>query len=226
MVDKYRLTNKTKEIICGEFCGMIFSNSAQMVEFSVDDKHHNLTYYHHWSPSLLTHYARNNNRNKLASYFGAKKNFSLLLHGLVEYSFDFDEYKGKLQDYKFHVSYRDHDHHGLFKPCVKLSTCSFADSVFICTRDSVFCELLPRDYPYFLGYHKDQRSLLTELNPLLESVDSKEYQYSLQIMKKIRRDLNIENTARCLFDNLTSHLSKPNFCDILEHDARRNCPTA
>jgi hypothetical protein len=178
--------------------GIIYSNRKQQDDFSQYlTSNNSYVYYHHYSPSYVIF---TENKNNDIGYFVAQENVSSILSeysDLIDIHTNFSLYKNFISNYKFHIEYRDYgSKHFLYKPCVKLSTSAYAESVFICSKDSSYSELLPKDYDYFLPSDtKEIKKILLDMNLSFNTI---QYKRSIDVMKNLKNNLNIANTSKKL----------------------------
>lgn len=183
---------------------VIYSNKQQQQDFSkFTNTINSYIYYHHYSPFYNLN---NNTKNHNIGYFVAKENISekLKRSKYIDIQTNFYEYKNLITLYKFHIEYRDHNSNNfLYKPCVKLSTSVYADSVFICSRDSSYSELLPKNYEYFLEQNDNIEDMLRSM---VMSYNTDKYQNALSQMRSLKNSLNINYTTKNLNTFLLSFL--------------------
>lgn len=199
IVDKY-----PEEFLDFDFKGLIFSNKKQSEDFSKFFKcENNYIYYHHYSPFYKTF----NQKTKKIGYFVAPENCSCLLKSsnLIDTHHIFDLYKEIISEYFFHIEYREKDTLNFkYKPCAKLSTSVYSESVFICSKDDSYSELLPSDYPYFLEKVENIEYLNLKINDFIQTMNKEEFKYSIDLIKKLKEYLNISNTSKKLYEFLKS----------------------
>lgn len=189
IVDEYPIKNVDFAFDC-----LIFSNKQQQLDFS---RYFNFkkyyVYYHHYSPS----YDALLQKTKNIGYFVSPENVSRSLKlPQIDIHTDFHEYKKYMSEYKFHIEYReDQSRHFLYKPCAKLSTAAFSESVFVCSKDCSYSELLPKDYPYFLT--SIDSNLAADI---IRSYNSDKYKYALDSMLNLKNSLNIHSTSTKFLD--------------------------
>jgi hypothetical protein len=197
IVDDYPSVNNASSLD-----GIIYSNNQQRLDFNqFFTTQNNHIYYHHYSPF----YNNILSKNKNIGYFVAPENISNKLKNIniVEIHTNFNEYKNYISEYFFHIEYRDKNcKHFLYKPCTKLSTSSFAESVFICSKDKSYIELLPNDYPFFLTEDMDNIDMVLE--KFINSRGTDYFKYSIDIILKLKNKLSIHNTSNKLLEFLTS----------------------
>lgn len=198
IVDKY-----PEKSIDFTFDGIIFSNKQQQKDFSqYFSFNSSYIYYHHYSPL----YNENKyDKIKNIGYFVAPENVSKTLKQskFVEIHNDFSLYKDYISSYKFHIEYRESStNHFKYKPATKLSSSSFAESVFICSKDCSYKELLPTDYPFFLEDNLSINEIDQKLFDYISRYNDLDYNYALEIMKNLKKNLNIMSTSYGLYEFL------------------------
>ena len=178
-----------------ELDGIIYSNKQQLKDFSKFFNTNNAyVYYHHYSPSYNIILPKTKN----IGYFVAPENVSEDLKKIenIDIHTNFNVYKDYISQYKFHIEYRSiGSNNFLYKPCIKLSTAAFAESVFICSKDNSYFELLPSDYPYFLT-NVNQEIINDIIN------NNNNYKYALDIILNLKTELNINTTSQKLLNFL------------------------
>jgi hypothetical protein len=194
MVDHY--PNKK---VNHNFEGVIYSSEQQKKDFGeMYNKNKEYVYYHHYSPLYKQ---SENKHSKTIGYFTAPENVSKELKQInfIDIHVDFSKYYPIVDEYKFHIEFRKSDHiNFLYKPCIKLSTASFCESIFICSKDKSYAELLPEDYPFFL---EDSTNLKETISEYVNAIDSR-HEYAIQIIKKLKERLNINQTSKRLLNFL------------------------
>lgn len=180
-----------------ELDGIVYSNKQQLKDFSKFFNTNNAyVYYHHYSASYDIILPKIKN----IGYFVAPENISEDLKKIdnIDIHTNFNSYKDYLSEYRFHIEYRHiGSNNFLYKPCVKLSTAVFAESVFICSKDNSYSELLPSDYPYFLTNVNQEI-----INDIINSNNTHKYKYALDIILNLKPELNITTTSQKLFNFL------------------------
>lgn len=193
----------SKPVNC-TYDAIIYSNKQQQKDFSkFTNTINSYIYYHHYSPFYNLN---NNTKNRNIGYFVAKENISekLKKSKYIDIHTNFLEYKKLITSYKFHIEYRDYNSNNfLYKPCIKLSTSACADSVFICSRDSSYSELLPKNYEYFLEQNDNIEDVLRSM---IISYNTDKYRNALSQMRLLKDSLNINSTTKNLNKFLLSLL--------------------
>ena len=186
-----------RDIPC-DLDGIIYSSNRQKLDFSTFfTTKNNYIYYHHYS----IFYDKIIPKTKNIGYFVAPENISQKLNKLnnIDIHTNFSNYKNFISEYFFHIEHREEGSKNfLYKPCIKLSTSAFAESVFICSKDSSYIELLPSDYPYFLS--NDINSSILE--DIINSRNTNIFKYGLNIILDLKKQLHINNTSKKLLDFL------------------------